>query len=152
MLDLQNILIWRHDSNYLSGNSLTQCPATCSQHDIFFIIFGISQNWSEIVLESRDKPHTYVSIESLRILMSGIAISWRFALKSDVFQIFIKSMISNENINRKLFAMSIYWFWNDFWSILRNIKNYEKYVIFEACCRTKMDSSSPQIFRFRSWN
>ena len=75
-------------------------------------------------MEPRTTPHTCVSMESLRILMSGIAISWRFGLKSDVFQIFIKSMILNENIIKKLFWMSVYSFWNDFWSILWISKNW----------------------------
>ena len=69
-------------------------------------------------MEPRTTPHTCVSMESLRILMSGISISWRFWLKSDVFQIFIKSMILNENIIRKLFWNSVCWFWNDSWLIL----------------------------------
>ena len=51
----------------------------------------------------RTTPHTCVSMESLRILMSGIAISWRFGLKSDVFQILIKSMILYKNITKNLF-------------------------------------------------
>ena len=91
-------------------------------------------------IEPRTTPHTCVSMESLRILMSGIAISWRFGLKSDVFQILIKSMILNENMNKNLLLASVYRFWNDFWSILKNIKIYEKYVIFKICYRTKIAS------------
>ena len=58
-------------------------------------------------MEPGTTPHTCVSMEILRIFMSGISISLRFGLKSDVFQIFIKSMILIENINKKLFLISV---------------------------------------------
>ena len=61
----------------------------------------------------RDKPHTCVSMENLRFLMPGISISRRFGVKSDDLQIFINSIIWNENINQKLFFALVFRFWND---------------------------------------
>ena len=69
------------------------------------------------LLRGVEAPHNTARMRQhgkLRILMSGIAISRRFRVEFDDFQIFIKPMVLHEKIHQKLLFVLVFGFWNDF--------------------------------------